>query len=344
MKKTLIALAVLAASGASFAQQVALTGNVTMGYQAATIAGAAGAAGSSDQAGFGTETSGLKFVATEDLGGGYKATAVMNLAVGARAASAGEDATLTLATPVGALVLGTAKAGDYLSGGLAGVGAYYSGMDGKVFSARTSRDTVSFVVPVGSFTLSATYQEAPNLLGYGMGTTGASTETGQGLTGLVASYAAGKLNANLTYLMINSNGAAGNSKDQARLSGNYDFGVVKLGAGAVLATVNGGAGNANPRVSDFLVGLSAPLGQLTIGAQLASRRYDDINVLGGTNGTATGYALEAKYDMSKRTAVIANYARWTQGIASASGSANGLGVAAAQGASSQYQLLLSHSF
>jgi hypothetical protein len=37
------------------------------------------------------------------------------------------------------------------------------------------------------------------------------------------------LNANVTWLMFSSNNGA--LKDQARLSGNYDLGVAKLGAG-----------------------------------------------------------------------------------------------------------------
>ena len=61
MKKSLIALAVLAASGASFAQ-VSITGNVTYGYQSTTVADVKSAAvpgavllAGGDTAGLGSE-------------------------------------------------------------------------------------------------------------------------------------------------------------------------------------------------------------------------------------------------------------------------------------------------
>ncbi|OGB32947.1 MAG: hypothetical protein A3F78_21670 [Burkholderiales bacterium RIFCSPLOWO2_12_FULL_61_40] len=340
MKKTLIALAVLAASGASFAQ-VALTGNVTMGYQAQAN-GKDNVTASSEAAGFGNDTAEVNFVATEDIGGGYKATAKMSLGGITRAGAAGgQDATLTLATPVGALVLGTVKAADYLGGGLAGVGAYYSGWNGKVFSDRTVRDTVSYVVPVGAFTVTATYQEGATTgaLGMGFGSNGAGAVTAQSLTGLSASYASGALNANGTYLQFaSSNTGYSATKDQTRLSGNYDLGVAKLGAGIVVTNKNSNtAGVANPKVTDVAFGASMPMGAVTLGLNLVSRKLDDsLNAVGANiSGTANGTSLQFDYALSKRTAVIGNYARWTQAAT---------GIAAGQEASSQYQLMLSHSF
>jgi hypothetical protein len=51
-----------------------------------------------------------------------------------------------------------------------------------------------------------------------------------------------------------------------------------------------------------------------------------------------GYSLEVGYNLSKRTAVIANYARWTQ-------TQSGLGgITAGRDASAKTQVLLSHSF
>ena len=67
MKKTLVALAALAATGA-FAQ-VTITGNLAMGYAVATNV----ANGGGDVSGLGVDTSEIDFAATEDLGGGVKA-------------------------------------------------------------------------------------------------------------------------------------------------------------------------------------------------------------------------------------------------------------------------------
>ncbi len=331
MKKTLIALAVLAASGASFAQ-VTITGNLAMGYQSTTT-GAVGT--STDAAGFGVDTSQIDFAASEDLGSGLKITAKMGLAGADRSGESsgtppngpvtGRNASLSLTTPVGLLTLASTKASDYLSGTIAGVGAYYNGFDGKVLNKRTSRDVVSFSVPVGAFTLGASYQESANLLGLGDGTTGAGAMTGQALTTLGATYGAGPIAANFTYLSFASK--VGGYKDQTRLSGSYDLGVVQLGLGGVVTNHDAGVGG---KSTDLLLGVKAPMGALSLGANLVNRKIDDVAFTGQGVGTISGTALEADYALSKRTMVVANYARWTAVVGN--------------DASSQFTLLLSHSF
>lgn len=344
MKKSLIALAVLAASGASFAQ-VTISGKLAMGYQANTI-GAVGA--SADSAGFGVETSEIDFTATEDLGGGMKAVAKLGLAgadrsgesngvaAGSGNAVSGRDASLALTTSAGVLSLTTSRGADYLSGGIAGVGAYYAGFDGKIFNDRSNRDSVTYTVPVGAFALAATYQEASNLLGLGAGTTGAAATTGQSQVGVSATYTQGPVAANFAYYSVNAN-QDNTYKDETRLAGAYDFGVVKVGLGA---NVRNSGKIAGGRATDLLVGIKAPLGALSLGAQFASRKIDDNAFISNTNsagvktaqgvGTISGAALEADYALSKRTMVIANYARWTQIVGN--------------DASTQFQLLLSHTF
>lgn len=329
MKKSLIALAVLAAAGTSFAQ-VTITGNLTMGYVAATTGNAPGA-GNPDASGLGVDTSQIDFAATEDLGGGMKLTAKLALAGADRSGESGNgtvggrDASLDLSSSMGTLSLATVKPGDYLSGGIAGVGAYYSGFDGKVLDARVTRDTVTYSVPVGAFELAATYQEGASLLGLGAGTTGAATATGQSLVGVMATYGSGAIAANVTFFSFNSN--VGGLKDQTRLSGSYDFGVAKLGLGAVLTSANT---TPTARATDLLVGVTAPLGALTLGAQFVQRKIDDVAFTTQGVGTISGSALQASYALSKRTSVIGNYARWTATVGN--------------DASSQYQLLMSHSF
>lgn len=334
MKKTLIALAVLAASGASFAQ-VTITGNLTMGYQAKTDGGINGN-GAVDSAGLGVDTSEIDFAATEDLGGGWKAIAKLALAGADRSGESGNgtatgrDASLSLVTTGGVITLASVQAPDYLSGTIAGVGSYYAGWDKKVFSARSNRDVISYSLPIGAFTLATSYQETANVQGLGQGTTGDPAQTGQSLVTLGATYAQGPVAANFTYLSFNSN--VGGTKDQTRLSGSYDLGVAKLGLGAVVTNGNVPVGN-NPKMTDLELGVSAPLGAVTLGASFVSRKYDDF---GANSGTATGAALQASYALSKRTSVIGNYARWTQTTAA--------GIAPGRDASTQYQMLVSHSF
>lgn len=82
MKKTLLAMAVLAASGASFAQ-VTISGSLIMGYKATKSTGTSDvvapgpfvvnrATSGADASGFGVDTSEIDFAIAEDLGGGAK--------------------------------------------------------------------------------------------------------------------------------------------------------------------------------------------------------------------------------------------------------------------------------
>lgn len=376
MKKSLIALAVLAASGASFAQ-VSITGNLTYGYQSTTIGGVNGAAtaatatsgASGDTSGFGAETANVLFTAKEDLGGGYSATASLKLKTGATTGTTGgnsnaggagaDDHTLTLVTPGGAVTLGTMMNPDYLSGGIAGVGAYYNdwattataaGQTPKLFTQRQYRDFFAYTVPVGAVTLTLAQYDAVTDGGFGAGVTGGSSTTGAGfansgsnspLSVVSATYTAGPLVANGQYAVYRNavtNTANPQAKDTTRLSASYDLGMAKLGGGVVITNLTPSSfapvGSANPKVTDYLLAAKIPMGASSFGLSFASRNVADVTP--GTSTTGTGYSLEYGYAMSKRTSVIANYARWT-GV-------TGAGVVAGQDASSQYNLLLAHSF
>lgn len=370
MKKTLIALAVLAASGASFAQ-VTITGNLTMGYQAASTSVAAGSAlNAADSSGFGVDTSQIDFAATEDLGGGMKAVAKMSLAGADRSGESngttaggvtGRDASLALYTNVGVFALGSTSSADYLSGGIAGLGAYYSGWNGKITSARSRRDTVSYILPMNAFTLTLSYQEAANNQGLGNGTSGnnsaAAGNVGQTLQVIALNYNKGPLVLDGQFLNFLSS-ANGNptltlaaptaaqiaaaaaaqggiplAKTQVRLAGSYDLGMVKLGLGHVVTTSDNGV-NANPKTYDTQASAAVPLGALTLGATFITRRSDDLSTAqggGAANGTQNGWSLQAAYALSKRTNMIANYARWDGSVGNTT-------------QANQTQLLVSHSF
>lgn len=342
MKKTLISIAVFAASGTSFAQ-VTITGNLAMGYRSTTTGASAGnTVPESTTAGFGVDTSEIDFAATEDLGGGMKITAKLALAGADRSGESntttaggvtGRDASLTLQTKAGLFSLASAQAADYLSS-IAGVGAYYQGFDGKIFGARVNRDTATYLLPLGTFTLGVSYQEAANNLGLGGGTAGAVAGQQQPLTGYLVNYAQGSLVVNAQYIAYNSriegadSGVGGGVKDAYRLSGAYDFGAAKLGLGAQVASRMNGA-----KQTDTLIGLSVPVGALTIGAQWASHNATDFvttNAAGDTNGQKTGSEFQLRYALSKRTAIVGGYAQWTQTVGNS--------------ASSAYNMLLSHSF
>ncbi len=335
MKKTLVALAVLAASGASFAQ-VTISGALVTGYAAGTTGGATSAT-NADFGGLGVDTSEIYFTASEDLGGGMKATAKLGLAGADRsgessaaggvsnAAVTGRNSSLQLQTNAGILTLATTKAGDYLTGS-GGLGVYWNGWDSKVFSPRTSRDTITYSLPVGAFTVHGTYQEGANTgLNIGAGTTGDAAVTGQSFTAVAVDYAAGKAKANFQYLMFNASTQA--TKNQTRLSGSYDLGAVVLGLGGVVTNSDLGTGG---RATDLILGVKAPLGALSLGANFVQRKIDDVAFTKQGTGTISGTAIEAQYSLSKRTTVVANYARWTAVVGNE--------------ASNQYVLALAHSF
>ena len=138
MKKTLIALAVLAASGASFAQ-VTITGNYTAGYRASSAGGA-------DSSGLGNDTSLVTFTAKEDLGGGLSASAFMNIDGLTRGGVGGGDSGMSLAGGFGKLSLETGRGSDYLSGGTAGLGGV--GLDATVFSRLDASDSLGYTSPL----------------------------------------------------------------------------------------------------------------------------------------------------------------------------------------------------
>lgn len=345
MKKTLVALAALATTGA-FAQ-VTITGELVMGYSAYTKGGATTA----DNSGFGVDTSRVYFNASEDLGGGTKLDALMSIGGLDRSGesdptnpgvTAGKNAFLKLTTDVGVLTLASAKPGD-LSSGIAAVGASYYQFDkldiipnsDGLFYKRPNRDSIAFAVPVGPVTLSMTELEA-GADGLGIGAAGSSK---QRTVAYQAGYKSGPIAANLYYGSFdNRDTTEATVKDQTRLEGAYDFGMVKAGLGFQVTNSDGAKG---AKDTQTLLGLSAPLGNLKLGVNWGNRKTEDYATV-ANNGTRSGYILGANYALSKRTSIIGNYARWdaastgqTIGKTSAVGLAN---------PSSSFALLLSHTF
>jgi predicted porin len=339
MKKTLIALAVLAASGASFAQ-VSITGNYTAGYEAI------GNGASGDSSGLGIDTSLVTFTASEDLGGGMKATAVMSIDGMSRGGIAGGDSSLALAGSFGTVTLATGRGSDYLSGGVSGVGGV--GLDNKVFTETNASDSIAYKSPSFSgltFGLShaedagnRTGETQSGYLGLGSGATGSNnlasgstTSFIQRSTGVTVTYAAGPLVATGNYTSWDQQGVAtstatgaNNSKSRVSVAGSYDLGVAKLGAGYRATQFTAGT-----RQDSFLA-VGVPLGALTLGADFGQRTQAD-RLTAADNGTRTGYGLKAEYALSKRTSFIASYASWERTVG-------------ADKRTTDTNLLVSHSF
>lgn len=326
MKKTLIALAVLAASGASFAQ-VTITGNYTAGYRASSAGGA-------DSSGLGNDTSLVTFTAKEDLGGGLSASAFMNIDGLTRGGVGGGDSGMALAGGFGKLSLETGRGSDYLSGGTAGVGGV--GLDDKVFSRLDASDSIGYTSPsFGGVTFGISHDEGAisratettSPIGLGSGAAGTPAgDTYQRGVGVTVGYAAGPLAVNGNYKVWDQSGTvANNSKNRISLRGSYDLGVAKVGAGFRNQQFVTGT-----RQDSFLAVGFAATSQLQLGADWGQRTQAD-RATATDNGTRGGYGLKAEYSLSKRTSVVASYASWEPTV----GAAN---------RSTETNLLLSHSF
>ena len=326
MKKTLIALAVLAASGASFAQSAVLTGNFTSGYETQKAGSAAVRTG-----GLGVDTAAIKLVASEDLGGGMKASAQVTLGGMMRdGAGTGEDANLTVSGAFGEIKLATYESAG--SGIVARASGFVPGYDlqGRVYSANANIDAVIYtsneVAP--GVKLSVNYVDRGATVGTGLnaGTDGAAL--GQPSYGLAALYSLGKINAAADYTGYTRQDDAivttNTSKSRVRISGNYDLSVAKLGAGYSRAENTKGV-----VTTETNFGVAFPIGAITLGAQYGTKKSDES--LAKTDNK--GYTLGAQYDLSKRTNVSVSYFSYDM---------NPLGVAANDNTGTR--VFVSHSF
>jgi hypothetical protein len=310
MKKTLVALAVLAASGASFAQ-VTLSGEFAYGYLATTSGSGATASGG------GLDTAQLVFQAGEDLGGGNRVDVTFKTdGTGSRGGSlVNDDQIIALTTGLGKITAGSWKPGDWLQG-VTGYAVWY-GLDGRVLSGRTLRDSIGIAIPLGGgLTISATnYEPAANpkieplyTLGEGSGNAGTSMQQSNVYT---LNYKTGAASVSVGYVTYNNitDGSDATAKNVARIGGNYDFGVAKLGAGVSTVTYAGTATG-----TQSLVSLSVPLGAVSLNAGWAANNISSDAGSAQVAGNRTGYMLGAQYNLSKRTYAILNYGSWQAAI------------------------------
>ena len=295
MKKTLLALAVVAASGAAFAQSATLSGSYIFGYQSTKVGGVT-------TAGLGTDTAAIALTATEDLGGGLKATAKVSLGGMMRdGAGTGEDAFVSLSGGFGTVMMGTVETDDGLARARAGVPGI--GLDGKVHAGNPPIDVLSYTSPqlAPGVTVGYSYVDRGTAITSGLaaGTTGAAFAQPSHTANV--SYGAGPISARFDVTSWTRQGDASvtsnKNKNRFRVSGNYNFGVASLGLGysSVKTTVA-------TTVKETVIGLWAPVGAAEVGMQ-----YEQLNNAGvKTTGTDFG----VKYNLSKRTNIGAAYAQW----------------------------------
>jgi predicted porin len=317
MKKSLVALAVLAAAGVASAQSsVTLSGAYAFGFKSTKSAAGVKASG------FGTDTAAMKLTAVEDLGGGLKASAHVGLGGMMRdGAGTGEDAGLSLAGGFGTLSLRTFESGHGLTP-LAFAGVPGIGLDGKVLGANANIDLLGYTsANFGGFTFGVNYVDRGATVGSGLGEGTTGPASAQPSVGLSVSYANGPIAARADYTSWTRKGdaaVASNTNDnRVRLSGNYNLGVARVGLGySQLARTT------NVDTKEVVFGVSAPIGPVQAGLGYASQ---------DTDGAAkkTGFTVGADYAISKRTTLGTSFASWK---------------AAGANAATEFRVLMGHSF
>ena len=342
MKKTMIALAAIAAVGAASAQ-VSITGEAAWGFYSGTDSAGATASG------FGIDTAQLKFAASEDLGNGMKASAGLSLNMGQYGALAGagpnaDDQFISLATPLATISLLTTKSADWVSQA-SGAATWY-GLDGKVLSARSARDQFAVTLPLATgLTATFAYAEPANSLGEGAG------DTGQNLYNMSVKYAMGPATLQAAFLQYNNvtKTLDATTDTVTRLGGKVDLGVATVGAGLQIGKLGAGGTNTQTALS-----VSAPLpGNFSINAVFASNNVDSgTNELKVPTGRRTGYMMGVQYNLSKRTYAILNAGSWTAqtvtygayGVTTGSIARSASAVANDTTSTSMYAMTLVHDF
>ena len=363
MKKSLIALAVMAAAGAASAQS-----SVTLfGIVDATLAWGHGNVSNKTQlTNSGYNSSRLGFRGTEDLGGGMSAgfwleaglanddgqgaaTNSNNQASGAGAAVAGRQgltfnrrSTVSLAGNWGEVRLGRDYTPQFWNltifdpFGTNGVGTTQTlnSIITGVTSVRSS-NSVGYFLPgnMGGFYGQVQYYMGEN-------PSGATKKDGTGY-GLRAGYANGPINvaaavSRTNYVTAGASGAAGfaattGNVKQNNIGGQWDFGVAQ--AIAHYARDKNGAVTGK----GYLVGGLFAVGAGQIRASYSRYRTDFVG-----NPTSKKFALGYVHNLSKRTALYTTWAR-VKNTGGAAQALNGA-VSAANSSSSGLDLGIRHSF
>jgi predicted porin len=317
MKKTLIAMAVLAASGASFAQVTlyGVTGGQFQSQEATTVSTAAIDRGTITE----TKTDGFGNVAaigssrfgmrgTEDLGGGLSANFNLEASVGVADGTTSANSQLFnrqswagVSGGFGAVRLGRSTTPYYetigLSDPFATTGLSTIGVDNQTPSGRASNSLFYTSPNFGGFTANALY-----------GTWDTSTNTTPNETtntGLSVGYSAGPLAVSLGFGDAEVVGTTTGETDGQALSATYDFGVAKVFAGyAQTEARSDTAVNSYIENDELNIGVTVPMGAVTLLAGLGRNSRTTVitgaEIAAGT-GDGNDWVLGAYYNLSKRT-------------------------------------------
>jgi predicted porin len=298
MKKTLIALAVLGASGAAMAQSsVTLYGlaDVWVGRTSAT--NAAGLKTNNTLMGNGgLNTSRWGIIGSEDLGGGlsavFKFEAKIEPTTGA-STGFGRQSYVGVAGGFGTVTLGQTWTAmdDVLAGGASAFDSAFSAYNNVLsvnsLYAFNPGSTIKYTSPsFGAFSGGASYSMDND------------STVKQDIYDLSLSYAAGPVAANFAYQVQGDVLGTPDDLKLTVLNGSYDLGMAKLIAGF------GQSDLAGVKFTDVQVGVDVPLSSaLTISGGFAQSKG---NAAAG-NLKTSGFGIAATYSLSKRTTAYTGY-------------------------------------
>jgi len=304
MKKSLIALAALAAIGTASAQS------------AVTISGKLGGSYTANTSNAGVKTSGfnmqdgdVNFTVVEDLGGGLKADVFMGIRLRGREAATdgtvdgigGRNASVRLSGGFGSVLIGavSAPSGIVAIGGAGAAG--FKGVDdgGELLDAEiNSIDVFQYTTPT-MMGVSGYVQLVDNIGDTGAGGREALAAT-PAATVFGLNYANGPIQANADSTSFKANASGTTAQSRVRASASYDLGVARVGFG--YQTNN----NTTTDVKQMLVGLNVPVNDaLSAGINYVTR--DTKTTATGATVTNKGYEAGVNYSLSKRTTVAASY-------------------------------------
>lgn len=313
MKKSLIALAVLAASGAAMAQSsVTMYGIADVWFGTVKTNNGTSSLTQTKLESGGVNGSRWGIKGSEDLGGGLKANFQLEQGFNIDDGKGGETNAKTAAAFSRQSWVG-------LSGGFGAVklGRMPTALDdvngasNAVFDSKLSATNDVFLS--GGYTVrpdNSLFYQAPNFSGfsgaisYSLGEDKTAATSATSTTSMNLTYAAGPLAVQFGYQVQDIVNAVATSADlkYTRLGASYNFGVATLKAsyGAVdnLGNVSGAD------TSEYQIGVDFPVSAaLTLSGNIAK---SDDNAKAG-DAERTGYGLGAKYDLSKRTFVYGGY-------------------------------------
>ncbi|MES2423580.1 MAG: porin [Pseudomonadota bacterium] len=367
MKKSLIAIAALAAAGAVSAQSsVTVFGVVDTGFQRVQSDGAAGDVKTSRLASGLQRTSRLGFRGVEDLGGGLKANFWLEAGIASDSGASASTAVFTNNQPTGNTVP---------SGALSFNRRATVGLSGNWGEIRLGRDSVVGLLTQESFDpFDANGVGSQRQVVYANAITGGSNVTGFGsvrasnMINYFSPNIAG-FNGAVGYALNENPSNAGATEDNGRLftyrlgyangpidiklggtkiefntgdfqeitlGGSYDFGIVKVGLAAHRNEVKAPA---NVKTNVTMAYLTAP-----VGPGLVRVAYTKADEKSAGNNDGNIFAIGYVYNLSKRTSVYTTFATSKNKNGSARYTVGSATATVANGKTQGFDLGLSHAF